>query len=350
MPGFHKPQSLKAALKLGLYGPAGSGKTFTALLIAEGLARQSGKRVAFCDTEFGTAFYSRHVPQRPHHPEAFDFDVLYTRSITEVLDAVKGLSLETHGVLVVDSITHLWESCKNAFTGRLTRAGTVPLHAWSAIKKLYRDLMNALLTLPLHVLICGRMGIDYVEDEASGELKSLGYKMRAEGETAYEPDVLLRMEFHKANREDAAVPVAHAEKDRTGVLSGRTILWPAFENIAQPLLGLLGTAHMSVPTDEQVSLQDAEALARQEAERARHSAELSASYAARMAQAADVATLQWVGQEVTPELKGRLTRADLARVRRAYQGRLDQLRAAERVTAEVGESAGPSELGPPSVA
>jgi pantothenate kinase-related protein Tda10 len=91
MLGFHKPQALKAALKMALYGPAGSGKTFASLLIAEGLAQHSAKRVAFLDTEQGTAFYGQHVPQRHIHPEAFDFEVLYTKSITETLGAVRGL-------------------------------------------------------------------------------------------------------------------------------------------------------------------------------------------------------------------------------------------------------------------
>jgi hypothetical protein len=107
MPGFQKPQPLKAALKVGLYGPAGSGKTFTSLLIAEGLARHTGRRIAFCDTELGTAFYGQHVTQRAVHPEAFDFDVLHTKSITEVLAAVQGLDLCAYGVVVIDPITHL---------------------------------------------------------------------------------------------------------------------------------------------------------------------------------------------------------------------------------------------------
>ena len=60
---FQKPQSLKAALKMALYGPAGSGKSFTALLLAEGLARVAkDKCIAFVDTEQGTAFYSQNVP------------------------------------------------------------------------------------------------------------------------------------------------------------------------------------------------------------------------------------------------------------------------------------------------
>jgi hypothetical protein len=193
---FQKPQALKAALKMALYGPAGSGKTFTALLVAEGLARHTGKRIAYVDTEHGTAFYGQTVPQRAVHPNAFDFDVLHTKSITEVLDAIEGLAPDHHGVLVIDSISHLWDACKSAYTGRLTRAGTIPLNAWTNIKRPYRDLMHRLLASPLHVIICGRQGNDFAEDEASGELKNLGPKMRAEGETAYEPDVLIRLESH----------------------------------------------------------------------------------------------------------------------------------------------------------
>jgi predicted ATP-dependent serine protease len=125
MPSFQKPQPLKAALKLGLYGPAGSGKTFTALLLSEGLAQHTGKRLAYIDTEFGTAFYGQTVPQRKVHPERFDFDVLHSKSITEVLAALKQLDLDRHGILVVDSISHLWDACRNAYTGQ---ANEVWLH------------------------------------------------------------------------------------------------------------------------------------------------------------------------------------------------------------------------------
>ena len=135
---FQKPQAHKAALKMAMYGPAGSGKTFTALLVAEGLARQTGKRIAYVDTEYGTAFYGQAVAERGVHPQAFDFDVLYTKSITQALDAVRGLDHTTHGALVIDSISHIWDAAITAYTGKRTKAGTVPLHAWGAIKKPYK--------------------------------------------------------------------------------------------------------------------------------------------------------------------------------------------------------------------
>ena len=43
MAGFRKAKAEQAALKLGIYGPPGSGKTFTALLLAEGLAAVTGR-------------------------------------------------------------------------------------------------------------------------------------------------------------------------------------------------------------------------------------------------------------------------------------------------------------------
>jgi hypothetical protein len=328
MSAFQRPQPLKAALKLALYGPAGSGKTFTSLLLSEGLALHSRKRVAFIDTEFGTSYYGQAVPQRRVHPGAFDFDVLHTKSITEALAAVRGLDLNTHGVLVIDSISHLWDSCKNAFTGRLTKAGTVPLHAWAGIKKPYKELLHLLLTSPVHVLLCGRQGIDYGEDEGTGELKNLGFRMRAEGETAYEPDVLIRLESHKADRKELAIPLAHVEKDRTGILAGQSIPWPTFDNLAKPLLGLLGPTQAALPSDDEVGIQDAEALARQEVEEAQRSAELAAQFTNRFALAGTVAELQRVGSELTSAVKATLVSKDLARVRSAYGQRLAKLKAA----------------------
>jgi AAA domain-containing protein len=325
MTTFQKPQALKAALKMALYGPAGSGKTFTALLVAEGLARHSGKRIAYCDTEHGTAFYGQEVAQRGVHPEAFDFDVLYTKSITQVLDAVRGLDQNAYGVLVIDSISHLWDAAIAAYTGKKTKGGGVPLFAWTSIKKPYKELMHLVLSSPVHVLLCGRQGNDFAEDE-SGELKNVGYKMRAEGETAYEPDVLLRLESHKPGKKTAAVPTVVVEKDRSGILGGKIIAWPSFDNLAKPLLGLLGTTQAALLTDDEVGVQDAEALARQEREQAQQSAALAGKFTTRMSTAETVADLQQIGGELTTAVKARLTTPDLAKVRKVYGDRLGSLK------------------------
>jgi hypothetical protein len=244
------------------------------------------------------------------------------------LAALHALDPDEHGVVVVDSISHIWDACRNAYAGKLTKNGGIPLHAWAAIKKPYRELMNLLLSLPVHVIFCGRQAVDYGEDEASGELKQLGFRLRAEGETGYEPDVLVRLESHKATKKAVATILAHVEKDRTGILAGATIDWPNFDKLAKPLLGLLGTKHTAVPTDDEVALRDSEALERREEQRREQSAEMATDYAARIAEAGSMEELRHVAGQLTPEVKAKLTVEDLERVRRQYGTRLAKLKTA----------------------
>lgn len=219
MTPFRKAKAEQAAIKCGLYGPSGSGKTFTSLLFAEGLAQLAGGRCAFVDTERGTDFYCKAVPDRGVHPTAFDFDALYTRSLTETTEAIRQLNPKEHTVIIVDSITHLWEAARAAYDGRTTSAGTIPFHAWSKIKKPYKELINLLLNCPQHMFICGRQGNEFAEDE-SGELKRVGVKMKAEGETPYEPHILLRMEAIRKGQGLATI-TAFAERIEQAFWRGR---------------------------------------------------------------------------------------------------------------------------------
>jgi hypothetical protein len=187
--------------------------------------------------------------------------------------------------------------------------------------------MHLLLASPLDVVLCGRQGIDYGEDEASGELKSLGYRMRAEGETAYEPDVLVRLEAHRPGKNKPAIPVAHVEKDRTGVLAGQAIAWPTYDNLAKPILGLLGTTQAVPPREDEVGQLDAATLARQEYERAERSVELAAQYTTRFGKAEGIAELERIAMELTTKVKGEMQAKDLARARRAYVTRVGLLKA-----------------------
>jgi KaiC/GvpD/RAD55 family RecA-like ATPase len=120
---FQKAKSEQAYFKAALYGKAGTGKTLTSLLWAEGLAARDKKRVAYIDTERGTEFYAMDIAQRKVHPKAFDFDRLITRSIMETVEAVESIDPAEHSVVVIDSITHLWEAARAAYTGKLMSNG-----------------------------------------------------------------------------------------------------------------------------------------------------------------------------------------------------------------------------------
>jgi hypothetical protein len=332
MAGFRKATAKQAALKIGFYGPPGSGKTFTALLVAEGLARHTGKRIAYVDTEQGTDFYSKSVPTRQHHPDAFDFDALYTRSLTEVLKEVKELDPKKYGVIVIDSITHLWEAARAAYSGKQTSIGTIPIYAWGTIKKPYKELITFLLNSPMHLLICGRQGQEYTTDEDTGELKNIGVKLKAEGETPYEPHILIRMEAIRQGQGKArgqGVPTAYAEKDRTGVLAGKVIPWPNFETLAAPVLDLLGGEQAQIPDEDATAAQDADALLNAEQKKAKRSHNLLRQYRAQFEMAETAAQVEKVSKLVTPAVKKEMLAADLELLRSAW------VEASNRFEAEV---------------
>lgn len=325
MAGFKKKTNTKAALKIGIYGPPGSGKTFTSLLCMEGLSRAARKRFAYVDTEKGTDFYASHVAARKVHPEAFDFDALETRSLTEVLTEVRKLDHNVYCGVVIDSITHLWEAAQAAYTGKRTSQGGIPIEAWGRIKKPYKDLIAWILSTPLHVIICGRQGNDFDTGE-DGKMVKTGVKMKAEGETAYEPDILIRMEPEKEG--GVSRLYALGEKDRTGVIAGRWIELPSdqppgytFKNLVEPLLGLVaGNEHGNIDADA-AALKDQEVLSQEEAERSAYSTQMVEKMKARFTLAETLDDLDKTASELTPDVKKRMLTADVTTLREAYQER-----------------------------
>lgn len=291
----------QARLKVSIYGPPGSGKTFSTLLMAEGLAKVRGKRIAYVDTERGTDFYAQAVKDRKVHPDAFDFDALYERSIAEVSSAVYSLDPKEHGIVVLDSISHLWEAAMDAYQGKKTKIDSIPMHAWGKIKRPYKDLIKFLIASPFDVFILGRQKNLFENDEDSGEMKKIGVAMRAEGETAYEPHICVRMEARiNPEKTTQSVYVAYVEKDRTGVLAGRAIVNPGFGTI-EPLLPLLGEVQAPAEDEDERIAKDGELLDKQD-DKAKakedKSAALFRDFQAKVMQAGDLASFSTVMQEV----------------------------------------------------
>lgn len=264
---FKKAKPQQAKLKMSLYGPQGSGKTFTTLLFAEGLAAKEGKRIAYVDTEHGTDFYAQEVADRSIHPNEFDFDAIYTKSLYEILAAVKSVDLEKYSVIVIDSISHVWDAALDAYSGKRTKSDTIPMHAWAKIKKPYKELINYLIGSNLHTFILGRQKNLFETDNDTGEMRKTGVAMRAEGETPYEPHICLRTEC-KIDLKDTTRSnyIVYVEKDRTGVLSGQTIINPNFNTI-MPLLPLLGDIQAEQEDEVERISKDAELMSETETKR-----------------------------------------------------------------------------------
>lgn len=256
---FVKATNGQAKLTMSIYGPAGSGKTCTSLMFAEGLAKASGKRIAFVDTEEGSGYYTMPIPERIVHPEAFDFDVLRTRSLLDLLDSLKSLDPAKFSTIIIDSISHFWESAISAWDGKktyneVTKMEGVPQYAWGYIKAPFKELIRFLMNSPFHIIIVGRQKDDYKNEEL------VGVKMHAEKDTAYEPQMCFRMELRKSQNDSTISRIVMCvEKDRTSILQGKTVPNPTFETI-KPHLQLLQTEQAQIEDPVQVAKKDSELL------------------------------------------------------------------------------------------
>jgi len=318
MAGFRKAVPEKTPLKLAIYGQIGTGKTLTALLFAEGLSKLTGKRINMIDTEKGTKFYDQAILERDVHPEAFDFDRLHTRSLAEAHETFRNYGTAA-AVWIVDSMTQLWEAAQaSGYTGDLTSIGSVPLGAWTKIKRPYKSFMDFLIEAPQHTILCGRENTLWEEDPAGGERKATGTKMDAEKNTGYEPDFTIRMERIRepGNRKNKVA--AFIEKDRTGVLTGHVIVNPTFENVIAKWIPYLANVETNYQTGDVAKALDIEHQTEEEARLKETSQKHFKQLRARLDQCEDRATLEIIKKEITPAIKKEMTATDIAELRKLY--------------------------------
>jgi hypothetical protein len=150
----------------------------------------------------------------------------------------------------------------------------------------------------------------------------VGVKMKAEGETPYEPHILIRMEAVRPQKShEIATIVAYVEKDRTGVLMGRSFTNPTFATLCAPIMGLLGGTQAQMATEEEAAAVDAEALAAQEQGKAVTSRDTLRTLSAKLELAATLPDLKVLGKTITAKLKATMLPADVQALRAKYAER-----------------------------
>lgn len=142
---------------IALAGTSGSGKTYSALLMAAGIAGESGK-VGFIDTELGRgSMYA----DDPDIITAMPNGKYFIKNLTEPFSpkkysaAIKEAIEAKVDVLVIDSATHWWEGsggCQDIAENN--KLGGMP--NWAMAKMEHKKLMNLLMQCPMHIIFCLR--------------------------------------------------------------------------------------------------------------------------------------------------------------------------------------------------
>lgn len=157
---FRQATKQQSKLRMTLDGPAGSGKTYTALRFAHALA--NGGRIAFIDTERGSA--SKYVGEAPDgFPWAFDVLELFQFSPEKYTEAIAAAGRGGYAVLVIDSLSHAWEGVGG--TLELKQKAGESWSAWRHVTPVHNRMVDAILQAPLHVITTMRSRMEYVQEE-----------------------------------------------------------------------------------------------------------------------------------------------------------------------------------------
>lgn len=256
---FSEMANTKPYLKAAFEGFAGTGKTFTASEIAIGLHKRinSTKPIILFDTERAVKFL------RPKFATA-EIQVLVkeSRSMTDLKEVMRMMREESlSDILIIDSISHIWEKFLYDYLIKTSKNPQYPrtrleFQDWGVIKPTWkREFSDPFVNDPYHCIICGRAGFEYSNeiDQESGkrQIFKSGIKMKVEGETAYEPDILVLMERFEEVLTDKKKVWREATiiKDRSDLIDGKSFIDPKYSDFAPAIEVMLDNPEWKVTED-----------------------------------------------------------------------------------------------------
>jgi hypothetical protein len=229
---LREARNTSAFLKMGIYGCAGTGKTYSASKVAIGLSNfiKSDKPIAWADTETG----SDYVKPTLFDPAGKKILVSKTKAFADLLKIVDEAQAECD-IFIIDSISHFHDELMSAYLLK-NDLKRLRLKDWQPIKATWRDFTDKFVNSKLHIILCGRSSDiwEEVEDPTDGskELKKTGTRMRAEREISFEPSLLVEMEAVQLSSRVGGQVVRRAfiKKDRFSIIDGKFFDNPSFED------------------------------------------------------------------------------------------------------------------------
>ena len=253
-------------LKMGLFGPNKSGKTWTAALVAIGLKKHLGLTgsIAMFDTEGGSEFIAPLVKKET----GVDLMGYKGHSFDDLITLVKECVDEKAPIFIADSATHVWkEICQAALkkiNEQLVRSNRHPksrldMQDYGPIKEVWSAWTNLYVNAPMHMIVCGRAGFEWDhewnEERGKNELVKTGTKMKTEGEFGYEPSLLVEMDRVQTEerkkgkgKKRAHLHQATVVGDRFNVIDGSVALDPDFEFFLPHIKMLTPGSHTAIDT------------------------------------------------------------------------------------------------------
>lgn len=211
---FRKAERKKSKLRLGIAGPAGSGKTLTSLLIAYGIAGD-WEKIGLIDTENGSGDLYANTTKTGitiGNYNVLTLDAPYTpERYIGAIEAAEEAGLE---IVIVDSLSHAWAGPGGVLEiqGKIADSGKGNSYtAWRTVTPRHNALVGKLLSCKLHLIATLRSKTEYVletDDKGKQIPKKVGLAPIQREGMDYEFTMVLDMTHNH---------IATVSKDRTGI-------------------------------------------------------------------------------------------------------------------------------------
>lgn len=224
---FKKAKRSVARVKIAIGGVSGSGKTMSSLLLGYGLIKAEHpdwsdatcwEHICIIDTENRSG--SLYVGSEVGLTKIGEYNTINIDPPFEAqkyVDAIHLAEQNDQTVIIVDSMSHAW----NATGGALEQQSQISQRtgnsytAWAKPKRDIREMMDAILQSPAHVISDFRAKQDYVQeknDRGKTVVRNVGLGFVFQDGMEFEFTTL----FYLDNDH-----VANATKDRTGMFTGK---------------------------------------------------------------------------------------------------------------------------------
>lgn len=191
-------------------GPSGSGKSYSALRVATGIAGREGEgtKIGYIGTE---------GMRDKLYANEFDYDLISLEEYSpEYYEAALDTFLEAgYKVIIVDSLTHLW-NWVNEQVQKVAKNDNSSFQAWGKYKKENKRVVEKILLAPAHMIVTGRGKDEYVlEQNSKGKMapRKVGVGVQQDKDIEYEYMVTFML--------DQETHIAEAAKDNTHLFENK---------------------------------------------------------------------------------------------------------------------------------
>jgi hypothetical protein len=204
---LQQAQKKQVKLRIGISGPSGFGKTYSALLLAYGMTGDYSK-IAIIDTENGSASlyselgnYNTLTLEAPFSPEKY-------------IQAIKLCEEAKMEVIIIDSITHEWNGKGGCLDIQEQLGGR--FQDWAKVTPRHQAFIDKILQSNTHMITTTRRKVDYSMDtDSNGRTRVIKHGMKEIQREGYEYELSVNFEIINDNH------LVSPSKDRTGLFMNK---------------------------------------------------------------------------------------------------------------------------------